>query len=113
MVEKVKPFPEPTAKEPAAKAAAVKKVTTKKPAVTEPTRRSVRVAGSSRATRYELQQNAEAASWPAAPTSSAPLYAVLQRKPHDFGASGSLRLQASSPEIGLLQLSLDGGVGIK
>ena len=55
MAEKVKTSPELTAKEPAAKAASVKKVTTKKPAVTEPTRRSVRVATSPRATRYEMQ----------------------------------------------------------
>ena len=55
MVEKVKTSPEPTAKKPAAKAAAIKVVTTKKPAVTEPTRRSVRVATSARATRCEMQ----------------------------------------------------------
>ena len=55
MVEKVKPSPEKTAKKPAAKAAAVKKVTTKKPTVTEPARRSVRVAASPRANRYEMQ----------------------------------------------------------
>ena len=55
MAEKVRTSPEPTAKKPAGKPAAVKKVTTKKPAVTEPTRRSVRVAASPRATPYEMQ----------------------------------------------------------
>ena len=55
VADKIKTSPEPTAKKPAAKAAAAKKVTTKKAAATEPTRRSVRVATSPRATCYEKQ----------------------------------------------------------